>query len=203
MTAAPLTRQARSRGLPGSRPAGVRLSGAQRHRQGVYGRAAQWATHDSPWEPRDFVQLSVALSVSGLALAVCWYVISGKANWHDQIPWMAGAAFSLVISGFGVARWLLAGMREVHAACYEVTEAICVQRLGMLPSAQRADFDEEDAVVNAQNTVSTSATVWFTGDGMTRIHRPDCPMVAGKAVAPIERADAEQAGLTDCGVCAA
>lgn len=178
------------------------MSGTQRHRPGIYGRAAQFATDNSPWEPSDFVRLSVALAASGLGLVVCWYLMSGKANWHDQIPWFAGAAFSLLIMGVGVARWLLAGIREVHAALYEVTEAVCVERLGLQPRAIGMPLDEQDAVSDASSTRSTTASAWVTGTGMTRIHRPDCPMVAGKDVWPIENADAVQAGLTACGVCA-
>jgi hypothetical protein len=46
-------------------------------------------------------------------------------------------------------------------------------------------------------------TALVTAPGMTRFHRPACPLAAGKPVEAVRPDEAEGAGLVPCGVCAA
>ena len=46
-------------------------------------------------------------------------------------------------------------------------------------------------------------TALVTAPGMTRFHRPACPLAAGKPVQPVRPDEADGAGLVPCGVCAA
>ena len=54
-----------------------------------------------------------------------------------------------------------------------------------------------------QPSAAFAANGYVSAPGMTRFHRPACPLAAGKPVRPLRPGEAGGAGLVPCGVCAA
>lgn len=188
----PRPASARTRQVPSAQTRG------RTRRPSLYARAAAWATEEAPWEYRDFVWLCAMVALGFGGLVGCWFAMSGNSNWHEQIPWLGGAALSLAVTGMGVTRWLLVGLRAVHGDAYEVVDAIREHKLGLPPEAPDSEFDAQPVVSDSDALAQDG---WVVGAGMTRIHRPGCPMVGGKSVGFVDRHEAELQGYTVCGVC--
>jgi hypothetical protein len=169
-------------------PASRRVPG----RNATSARLARWAAADSPWEARDLIRLLWISSIGVVAIAVCWYGSSGEPNFHRQIVWLAGGVGGLVVAGFGMVGWLLAGLRNVHRETFELMDVIRVERLHHSPAID--GFDSED-------DVSDAVDGYVIGAAMTRVHRGSCPLVKGKSVGPISETDIARLDLAKCGVC--
>lgn len=133
-----------------------------------------------------------------VGLATCWYGISGRAAYGDQVGWLVGAVFSLIFSAFGIIGWLLAGIREVHREMAEVMTIIRVETLHQTLEVPGSEFDLPAAAAARARVVTAG---YVTNDSMTRVHRADCQFVQGRDVWAIDVADIERRGLTYCGVC--
>lgn len=186
-----------------NRPVGRRPSPAPRVGSAVTPRSAAaqralWSAEDSPWQIRDLLRLGWLTALGGIGLGVSWYGCAGEANFHRQIAWIAGAVGALLIAGFGMVSWILAGMREVHRETRELTNVIRVRKLHQTVTAPD-EFLADAAPVTAQIVRDAGYVI---GPSMTRVHRTDCPHVQGKAVGPISDVDIARLGLAKCGVCA-
>ncbi|HEV7862665.1 MAG TPA: hypothetical protein VGR20_08195, partial [Acidimicrobiia bacterium] len=88
----------------------------------------------------------------------------------------------------GLVSWLVAGLRRVRRLRHEV-------------------FPLLEASAVARRSAGAAATpigsAFVTAPGMTRFHRPACPLAAGKPVRPVRSDEAQGEGLVPCGVCAA
>ena len=98
---------------------------------------------------------------------------------------MVASMVALAVFVLGGVSWITAGLREV--------------RHGFRDLALDKNMVFELASVTAPGEVADGTPRRVAGPGMTRAHRPDCPLVRGKAVAPGAATDA--ARLADCGVC--
>ena len=175
----------------------ARTGGASRRtpgRSAASARLARLAAEDFPWDVRDVFRLLWTTAVGLVVITVCWYGSSGEANFHRQVVWLAAGIGGLLIAGFGMIGWLLAGLRNVHREVFDVVDTIRVERLH-----QTLDLNLDDEI-DADGADEVGGYV--IGASMTRVHRRDCPLVKGKSVGPISEADIERLGLDKCGVCA-
>jgi hypothetical protein len=127
------------------------------------------------------------LTLNGLALAtllICWYQTSGEATPHDQLVWMNVGLAGLGLSGLANAAWLLRGRHAVGAA-----------RVAWLG-------DDDVFPPSCPQTDETAADGSFViGRRMSRYHRSNCPLVAGRQLWADARADLEVDGYLPCAVC--
>jgi hypothetical protein len=149
------------------------------------GRAAVLGD-DAPWRSGDLLRAAV-IGGAGLAgLVLTWYGASGRADWADELPWVCAGVAATTVAVLGLVSWTVAGLRRVRRLRREV-----------LPLLQAAT-----ALRQAARPAAASAVDGFVAaPGMTRFHRPTCPLASGKPVRPVRRGEAE--GLVPCGVCAA
>ncbi|HEX3612673.1 MAG TPA: hypothetical protein VHU88_13385 [Sporichthyaceae bacterium] len=136
---------------------------------------------DRPWGRRDR-DIAIGGSVLGLAgLAVCSWGGAGEVDLATQMRWLLGGIGAVVVSALCLVHWLLAGLRTVRIEMARVFSTITPNR----------------SVVGAAATGGRVVTV----AGMVRFHRPECPLVAGKAIRVLDPADAAAEGLRPCGAC--
>ncbi|MGQ0843750.1 MAG: hypothetical protein ACT4QF_06410 [Sporichthyaceae bacterium] len=120
----------------------------------------------------------------GLVLLVAGYaVVANEVTYDDQEPGLALAASGTAVAMLAGAFLLFAGRRVV------VRRRVAV--LGLVPVAA-------EAVVVSLGAVSTSLVA---GEGLTKYHRSDCPLAAGRDWPEADAAQHAQAGLAPCGVC--
>jgi len=144
---------------------------------------------DAPWRTADLLR-AAGLAAAGLTgLALTWYGASDQPDWADQLPWASLGVAATAIALLGLVSWLLAGLRRVRRLRREVLPLLA------------ASAAPRRSVSAAAVTPIGAALV--TAPGMTRFHRPACPLAAGKPVQPVRPDDAVGAGLVPCGVCAA
>lgn len=125
----------------------------------------------------------LAAQVAGLAvLGVAFAVARQQATVPAQEGWATLAVLGAILSGAGNGWLLLAGRRAVAGRR---------QRLFGAVSAGTADPPP-----------AWSGTERVTAAGMTRYHRPDCTLVAGKTVLAVNSGDCD-AGLSPCDWCLA
>ncbi|MGH8972852.1 MAG: hypothetical protein ACRD0C_06565 [Acidimicrobiia bacterium] len=141
---------------------------------------------DAPWRPADLLG-SAVLTGAGLAgLAAAWYGGSDQADWPDALPLASLGAVATTVAMLGLVAWLVSGFRRVHRLRREVLPALHA-KVG----------------TRGADVTSTAGSAGFvTAEGMTRFHRPGCPLVAGKPVRPLPVDESGASALVPCGVCA-
>ncbi|HVW32123.1 MAG TPA: hypothetical protein VHL53_06255, partial [Acidimicrobiia bacterium] len=129
-----------------------------------------------------------ACSAGGVALMVAgWVRTSGAGAVDAQIPWLDLAVSGLLLAGLGNVLWLSAGRRSVA----DLRVALLPAGFGLAAGADRAD----DAGPRQRRNEPVAA------DGMTRYHRADCLLAAGKPAVAASRPAHEAAGRAPCGTC--
>lgn len=129
----------------------------------------------APWLPRERTTVALAGVGCVVLLFVCWFIAAGKGHTDDQLLWLdLGTAGVLVY-------WIVAG-RVVGRARRRVAERRRAQLAAWLPAG-------------TGDVAPVRATTLLTAPGMSRAHRPTCPLLAGKATEPAP-ADAPM-----CGIC--
>jgi hypothetical protein len=122
-------------------------------------------------------------AVTGIALIIAWYSVSGKTIFNDQKPGIDIAIVVLVVSCAVDALFILAGRRAVGMRREHLIHSIPVPRKGNIaPAPTRAGL--------------------VAGDGLTRFHRASCQFVEGRDWPTASLAEHQAAGRTACGVCA-
>lgn len=138
----------------------------------------------APWNSEHVLRLLFADGL-GILLAVVGAVQSHRQDvTSDQLTWLYVAVWGLLLAGCAHTTWLLRGRQNLSRAQLEIAALARI-----LHPAPTQDIE----------TVSTSSLV--SGAGMTRYHRSDCPLVAGKAVRTAGRSRFEQSGLNPCTTC--
>jgi 4-amino-4-deoxy-L-arabinose transferase-like glycosyltransferase len=147
---------------------------------------------DAPWRTGDLL-LAAGLAAAGLTgLALTWYGASDQPDWADQLPWASLGVAATTIALLGLVSWLVAGLRRVRRLRREVLPLLAANAAPRRSASGAA--------------VTAIGTALVTAPGMTRYHRPACPLAAGKpvqSVRPVRPDEADGAGLVPCGVCAA
>jgi hypothetical protein len=135
-----------------------------------------------PWRLGDVLGLYITLSIGGILLLVAWWGASSTPRFSSQIAWVNVGVVGLIVAGFGGAVWLLTGRRAVGE---RVARVIPGESLSPTFGTQ----------------ASNGGVRLVAGRRMTRYHRPDCQLVAGKNVGEASLADHRAAGRRPCGVC--
>jgi hypothetical protein len=144
---------------------------------------------DAPWRTGDLLRAGglAAAGITGLALT--WYGAGDQPDWPDQLPWASLGVAATTVALLGLVSWLVAGLRRVRRLRREVLPKLAAGAVRRRPVGAAA--------------VTPIGTALVTAPGMTRFHRPACPLAAGKPVQPVRPDEADGAGLVACGMCAA
>ncbi len=121
--------------------------------------------------------LLAAASLGGLVLA--WVGASGQTHLEDEVPWLVLGVAAFAVGGLAGAVWLGRGLRSIR------TERLALRRRLIAMN------------VGARTETVAARSIWVMANGMTRVHRPECEYVRGKAVREVARAAA-----AECVVCA-
>jgi hypothetical protein len=144
---------------------------------------------------------AAGLAAAGLTgLALTWYGASDQPDWPDQLPWASLGVAATTVALLGLVTWLLAGLRRVRRLRREVLPLLAAGA-ERRRSAGASGVAPTGAALGA--FVGQDPVRLVTAPGMTRFHRPACPLAAGKPVLPVQPDEADGAGLVPCGVCAA
>lgn len=143
----------------------------------------------TPWRDGDLVAVAASALVGLFAIAAGWFGASGSPTPARQVLWLNVAIAGLAIFAGGNGLWLMRlrraiGERRVSLVSFgsAVEEELAPRRTFAARPADRPAF---------------ASAGWVRGADMARVHRPDCPLVAGKQVKPAQEDDGER-----CGVCA-
>ncbi|MDQ1500564.1 MAG: hypothetical protein QOI86_3904, partial [Actinomycetota bacterium] len=129
----------------------------------------------APWTGADVTVTAVAAAVGVAALLVSWAGSSTATALGQQTTWIGVGIGALLAASAAASYWLLQGRRAV------------VRR--------RADWVVREAASAGVREQLVSLA------SMTRFHRGECPLVAGKPVVAANRAAHEREGRRPCGVC--
>jgi apolipoprotein N-acyltransferase len=164
------------------------------------------------WQPGSVIGwLLVALGA--VALALGYWGVSGEALVARQLPYVAsgglvGVALVFVgalVLGLQDLRSVDRRVARVERIALELHEQLLVaeERLAAQETGDSADRSP------SQRPVTTEASHASPGDatrvrleGGDSIHRPECPIVAGKPTVPVTNAPAGSNGFTACKLCA-
>lgn len=159
---------------------------------GLRSRAGdQRATSSLLWSPLALLRWGGILVVALVVLVTCWYNISGKANWNDQVNTMNVAIASLVVAQAAGIGLLLAGRRTIG-----------LRRVALLGEAAADYVPAGQAAVGTTDIAPIGVSAVLVGEaGRTHYHRADCAMAAGRNWPAGSELELQRAGLTPCGVC--
>jgi hypothetical protein len=125
----------------------------------------------------------VLTALTGLALIISWYNVSGKSVFDAQKHGIDVAIAVLVISCALDALFILAGRRAVGLRREHLIASIPVPR-------------------KRSGALAPAAAGLVAGDGLTRYHRTNCQFAEGRDWPTTSLAEHQAAGRTPCGVCA-
>lgn len=141
-----------------------------------------------PWRDGDLVAVTATALVGVIAILLGWFGASGSPAPARQMLWLNITVAGVLIFAIGNCLWLL-----------RLRRAVGERRAGLV-SLEVADEEPEGhhpaGAVAHLDWTAVMAAEWVRGDGMARVHRPDCPVVAGKHVWSADAGDGEL-----CAVC--
>jgi hypothetical protein len=125
-------------------------------------------------------------------IVAAWFGASGTVSATRQAAWLNAGMAGFAVSAGGLCLWLL-----------RLRRAVGERRVALISLAPQEDGADETSRTarpprHAGPTDRTIPLPLVRAAGMARLHRPDCPLVAGKDVTPARLDDGEP-----CGVCAA
>jgi hypothetical protein len=130
---------------------------------------------------RNALRGATITNVAALGLiTVAWWGASAGVRVGQQLGWAAVAVSGLLVAGTANAGFLVAARRTLR---------------------QRSRRFVPDALDNVAPTAEAASRPCYTpvaGPGMTRYHRPSCPIVRGKVVRPATRSAETR---MPCGIC--
>lgn len=134
-----------------------------------------------PWGMSDLLAV-YATTFSGLLLVfLAWFETSASVRLKNQVHWTNVGVAGVIVLGAGNLLWLLRGKRATGQLRRLVLAAVPV---------------DDESPIDIPRTGPLVA-----GPDMTRFHRADCPLVAGKRVSAAGREAHVRAGRAACGVC--
>jgi hypothetical protein len=145
-------------------------------------------TGSMPWHIGDVQRLLLTLALAAIGITASWVGISGTVVWSRQMLWLAVGIASTAVAGVGVMAWLLTAFRAVRVRQSRMADGL----------AARLVLDD-DVASTTNDEVASDPSQLVAAPAMTRFHRADCPLVAGKAAAALTAA--RRARLRPCGVC--
>jgi hypothetical protein len=174
-------RDEKAQALP---PAAIVLDGRRRT-----GREA--GPGPAPWSRRRVAGV-VAANAAGLALVfVGWWQSAGTTRVATELDWFNLCVGGLVVSGVANGLWLVMLRRSVTITGLAV--------LGAPKSPMPVDPDCSAALERGPR--SLPAEQLFAVPGLSRFHRPACPLIAGKPATISSVSTHERSGRRRCEVC--
>jgi len=134
-----------------------------------------------PWGMSDLLAIYTTTFIGLLLVFLAWFETSASVRLKNQVHWTNVGVAGVIVLGAGNLFWLLRGKRATGE----------LRRL-LLPQVPV----EDEAPIEAPR-----AGPLVAGPDMTRFHRADCPLVAGKSVSAAGREAHARAGREPCGVC--
>ncbi|WP_078588346.1 MULTISPECIES: hypothetical protein [Streptomyces] len=132
-----------------------------------------------------------------------WYGVAGERFVEQQIPYLASSTIpgaALIVSGA-----VLVALRPPSLPEHEDLTDRRVERLYDLlvePETEPGLGPDAEPGGLGPDPPGPGARGWLAVPGGTRYHRPDCPLVAGKARAvPVDPDAVRARGLTPCPLC--
>lgn len=150
------------------------------------------STPSPPWRAGETHVVLLAAAVALVLLAVCWFQASGSGEPSDQLPWLNFAAAGVLTYWALAGRTVARARRRVAQRRATAFAALTTPTWGGT-SGGTSDGTSADTADLRDEAVEGAALV--SAPGMTRAHRPHCPLVAGKPTGPA------RAGAPLCGVC--
>ena len=142
----------------------------------------------TPRPPRPLLPLAILAGAGGVvAMLVGWVEVSATAHVDRQVSWSVLSLIGAVLACAAAGLAATSGERIFLLHLHRLTATLEVA--AGRPSGTVAAAVQADRLVAAPT--------------MSRYHRVDCPLAAGKATAAGSRADHERAGRRACGVCGA
>lgn len=136
------------------------------------------------WRDGDVVLLVLTAVLGLVAIIGAWFGASGATTLARQAVWLEAAMGGFAVAGVGMCLWIMRGRR-----------AIGERRAALVSLAPEQDDPSEPAPVRRTGDM-TAPLHLVRAEGMRRVHSPDCPLVAGKAVWPADLGDGDP-----CTVC--
>ena len=145
------------------------------------------ATSSRP--PRPLLPLAVLAGAGGVAaMLVGWVQVSASSHVDEQVSWSAISLIGAVLVCTGAGLAATSGERVFLLHLHRLAAAVDAGSSGSTTSGGAAAVPADQLVAAAT---------------MSRYHRANCPLAAGKAVDADSRAAHERAGRRPCGVCGA
>ena len=142
-----------------------------------------------PWPLAELIRVYALNAAAMVALLAAWWAAAGTVRNTSQVTAVAVAVTAVVFSGSGNAVWLMVGRRAVGMRRTELRA-----RLEALVQV----LEDEGPIAYPEPALPTRSLV--TLPKATRYHRPECPLVAGKAAIEWSAADGD-VRRNPCGVC--
>lgn len=134
------------------------------------------------WRAGDVVAVLALNAAALVVIGACWYRVAGDETVTAQLAVVNLSVAALVASAVGNGWLLLRGRRWVTRA-----------RARLLPGVS--------VPPEASDPISLPSETVLSAPGLTRYHRPQCPLTADKTMAPIELGECHRAGLRPCEAC--
>ena len=139
-----------------------------------------------PWDRRNVIGFAVPTVFGAGLLGASYLGVSAEVHLKDQVLFLDLGIAGLLVGTIGGVRWLAAVVKAVR-----VRKAAAVELV-------------QWRFASAGTTgPAGSADGFVAAERMTRYHRPQCSLVAGKTVADATLAEHSAAGRRPCGMCAA
>ncbi|MDV6014600.1 hypothetical protein [Haloechinothrix sp. LS1_15] len=142
---------------------------------------ARYGSAHRPWRDGDVVMVCLSAVGGVVAIAIAWYGADRSAVLHHATGWLNLAVAGFAVTAIGIALWLLRGRRAVG------------ERRTTLVSL---DPGETEPAGEASRPAVDDTPELVRAVGMQRVHRPECPLVAGKQLETVDQEDGQA-----CGVC--
>jgi hypothetical protein len=134
------------------------------------------------WRRRDAVAVVTCDLVAAVLLVVAWWGASRALRPDGQDGWFGLAVAGLIVAGVGNGVWLLTARAAVTQRSRSVGTAAVAE-----PALALAGGDGFAPLVGTPT--------------LTRYHRPDCRLAAGRPMEPADRTAHERLGRRPCGMC--
>jgi hypothetical protein len=139
------------------------------------------------WTGNDRLLLAATTLLGFGLVAAGWFGTSGEVEVRREVPWLNLGVTGVLLLSAGQTQWILAARKRVGE-----------RRVRLLPDGRPATVAVPAPA--RLSAVPALATVVAT-EAMTRYHRPDCQLVAGKPATSDRRETHEADGRTACTIC--
>jgi hypothetical protein len=147
-----------------------------------------WAGRSSRralWGADDLLRWVALITVGFVMIVAAWFVVSGEAQFAEQVGMADLAVGGLLVACAGHVMWVLSGRRAVGE-----------RRRFLLGDPGRIVLpaDRPGVAVSGEEQL-------VAGAGTKLFHRPNCRLVVGRDWPVTSREELVRAGRVPCGVC--